>query len=90
MMKRKAKVISLKAIAEEEFMSILDVRLKNTVWGTENCGSWYANKRGDITLLWSDNCISYWWQTRNINWSQFDFVQGMSRKKKHDKKSCQK
>lgn len=74
MMNRNARVINLKVSAEDEFMDKLDVDMKTTVWGRENCGSWYANRRGNITVLWPNNTTSYWWQTRNINWSKFDFI----------------
>lgn len=72
MINRQAKVISVKVSAEDEFMDKLKVDLKNTVWTTEDCGSWYANARGDITTLWGDNCTNYWRQTRNIDWSKFE------------------
>ncbi len=72
--RRNAKVINLKKSAEDEFVDTLDVEMKKTVWGKENCGSWYANSRGDIVTLWPKNATSYWWQTRNVNWSKFDFV----------------
>lgn len=74
MVRRNAQVMNLKVSAENEFMDKLDVEMKKTVWGTESCGSWYANPKGDITILWSDNCTSYWRQTRNIDWSKFDFI----------------
>lgn len=72
MMKRNAKVISLKVSAEDEFMDKLKDDLKNTVWATENCGSWYANSKGDITTLWGDNCTNYWRQTKDIDFEKFE------------------
>lgn len=74
MRKRNAKVINLKVSAADEFMDKLNDNMKNTVWGKESCGSWYANPRGDITILWSNNCTSYWKQTKNIDWAKFDFI----------------
>lgn len=74
MMARNARVMTVKVPAEDEFMEKLDVDMRSTVWGTESCGSWYANPRGNITILWPGNATSYWWQTRNINWSKFDFM----------------
>lgn len=73
MMNRNAKVINLKITAEDEFMRKIKTDLKNTVWQKGNCGSWYGNSRGDITTLWGDNCTNYWRQTKNIDWSKFDF-----------------
>lgn len=74
MLNRNATVINVKVSAEDEFMEQLDADMKSTVWDRESCGSWYANPRGKITTLWPNNCISYWWQMRNINWSKFDFM----------------
>ncbi|XP_037040355.1 FAD-binding monooxygenase ktnD-like [Bradysia coprophila] len=74
MVKRNAKVINVKVSAEDEFMDRLDRNMKETIWGRESCGSWYANPRGDITILWSSTTSSYWWQMRNISWSKFDFL----------------
>lgn len=72
MMKRNARLINLKVSAEDKFMDKLKVDLKNTVWNKENCGSWYANAKGDITTLWGDNCTNYWRQTKSIDWSKFE------------------
>ncbi len=72
MIHRNAKVINLKVSAEDEFMDKLKEDLKNTVWNKEDCGSWYANARGVITTLWGDNCTSYWWQTKSVDWSKFE------------------
>lgn len=72
MMKRNAKVINLKVAAENEFMDKLKVDFKKTVWNKENCGSWYANSKGNITTLWGDNSTSYWRQTKDIDWSKFE------------------
>lgn len=72
-MKRNAKVINVKVSAEDEFMDKLKNEMKKTVWGKEDCGSWYANARGDITTLWPESCINYWKQTKNVDWSKFHF-----------------
>ncbi|KAG4072860.1 hypothetical protein HA402_002603 [Bradysia odoriphaga] len=72
MMRRNAKVINLKVAAEDEFMDKLKADLKNTVWNSEDCGSWYVNGRGVITTLWGDNCTNYWRQTRTTDWSKFE------------------
>lgn len=74
MMNRNARVICLKASAEDDFMNKIKNDLKNTVWRIGNCASWYENSRGDITALWGDNATNYWRQTKHIDWSNFDFI----------------
>lgn len=74
MIKRNATVINLKKSAEDEYMDKLDKAMKSTVWGAENCNSYYANQRGDVTVIWPKSTLSYWWETRKVDWSKFDFL----------------
>lgn len=74
MMKRNAKVINVKVSAVDEFMEESKEDLKKTVWGKDSCGSWYANAKGDVTFIWPRSCTSYWKQTRDVDWSKFNFI----------------
>jgi len=74
MMRRDSKCVTIKLSAENEFMKEVKEKLKTTVWGSEDCGSWYANAAGIITTLWPQNCISYWWKTRQVDFSNFEFT----------------
>jgi len=74
MANRNAKFINVKTSAVDAFMEKVKCDLSSTIWGKENCGSWYGNSRGEITILWGENCISYWRETRNPDWSKFDFI----------------
>ncbi|XP_037040358.1 baeyer-Villiger monooxygenase-like isoform X2 [Bradysia coprophila] len=74
MMKRDAQVISLTKKAEDRFMDKLDHDMKDMIWGREGCGSFYANTKGDIIVLWPNSSVSYWWQLRNTDWSNFEFI----------------
>ncbi|CAO3646805.1 unnamed protein product [Cunninghamella blakesleeana] len=58
--------------AQEKFSTSLYKELKSRVW-SQGCSSWYLNKRGTPTLLWSGNVTSYWWMLRNT--SIRDFIQ---------------
>lgn len=73
MTKRNARVVAVTKTAEEEYMkSILD-SMKSTVWGATNCGSWYADHRGVITVLWPENLVSYYNRTKTANFEHLKF-----------------
>lgn len=73
MIKRDAKYVAVKERAEAEYMESLKEQMKKTVWGTEKCGSWYANDAGTITTLWPKNCTAYWRETKAVDFSKFNF-----------------
>jgi len=73
MLKRDAKYVAVKEDAEEVYMKSMKDQMAKTVWGTEKCGSWYANDAGIITALWPKNCTSYWRETRTVDFSKFNF-----------------
>jgi hypothetical protein len=75
MMRRNARCVTLKLSSENAFMKEVEENMKITIWGKEDCGSWYANTAGIITTLWPQNCISYWWRTRQVDFSNFEFTQ---------------
>ena len=74
MMRRDARCVTVKVSAENAFMKEVEENMKTPIWGTEDCGSWYANAAGTITALWPRNCISYWWKTRKVDFSKFEFT----------------
>lgn len=74
MMKRDAQVISLTKDAEDQFMDKLDDGMKDSVWARGSCGSFYVNPKGDVVVVWPNSTVSYWWQLRNTNWSNFEFL----------------
>lgn len=73
MIKRDAKCVAVKEHAEDEYMGSMQELMGRTVWGTEKCGSWYANDAGIITALWPKNCTSYWRETKAVDFSKFIF-----------------
>lgn len=73
MLVRDAKFVAVKEDAEEEYMNNMKQQLNDTVWGTEKCGSWYANDAGIVTTLWPKNCTSYWRETKTVDFSKFNF-----------------
>ncbi len=73
MMKCGAKSVSVKAGAEEKYMRRLEEDMMKTIYGNYDCGSWFADSRGKITSLYPKNAISYWRNTRRVDFSKFDF-----------------
>lgn len=74
MIKRDSKFVAVKERAEEKYMEDMKNKMSETVWGTEKCGSWYANNAGIITALWPKNCTSYWRETKSTDFAKFDFA----------------
>ncbi|CAL8069130.1 unnamed protein product [Orchesella dallaii] len=74
MSKRNASVVSIKKSAEDEYMDSILTSMKTTVWGTYDCGSWYADHRGVITALWPESLVSYYNRTKDVNFSHMEFM----------------
>jgi len=64
MMRRECTIVETKEWAEKQFMSQMLRSLDKTVWGANDCGSWYADERGVITALMPYSLVSYWSKTR--------------------------
>jgi len=73
MMKRKAKSVSIKKSAEEEYMRKTEEEIMKTVYGNFSCGSWFTDSRGVVTTLYPKSSISFWKNTRKVDFSKFDF-----------------
>lgn len=73
MMKRNATIVDITLNAQNNCMEAIREEMKNTVWGTNKCASWYENNKGEITALWPESCTSYWNKLRNVDFSLFNF-----------------
>jgi len=73
MIEKDAKCVAVKESVEDEYMAELALNMSKTVWGTQECGSWYVNKDGINTMLWPKNCTSYWNETRKPDLAKFEF-----------------
>jgi len=73
-MERGAKSVSVTKSAESKWMCDLDQEMKKTIWGNEECGSWYRNSEGKVTTLWPKNCTAYFRETRNVKWNDMEFT----------------
>jgi len=73
-MKRKARIVVVKEGVQENWTEQVDKGLEGTVWSS-SCASWYANRRGKITTLWPKTCTSYYLETKNVDFSKYEFIQ---------------
>ncbi|ODM86881.1 Baeyer-Villiger monooxygenase, partial [Orchesella cincta] len=62
MFQRQARTITVKREAEEKYMQFVQSSFDGTVWNS-SCGSWYADERGVITLLWPKLLVTYYLST---------------------------
>jgi len=74
MSKRNARTVAIKKSAEDEYMDSILTSMKTTVWGTYDCGSWYADHRGVVTALWPESLVSYYNRTKDVNFSHLEFA----------------
>lgn len=57
---RGARALTPKQRAQERWNRKLQKKLKGTVWSIGGCQSWYMDKYGHNTTLWSGMCWQYW------------------------------
>ncbi|ODM97467.1 Baeyer-Villiger monooxygenase [Orchesella cincta] len=72
MVLRKARTIAVKRQAEDKYMQFVQSSFDGTVWNS-SCGSWYADERGVITLLWPKSLVTYYFSTRRVDCSKLEF-----------------
>jgi len=71
---RGARSVSVSKSAQDKWMADLESDMKKTIWGAEDCGSWYRNSDGKVTTLWPKNCTAYYRETRNIKINDMEFT----------------
>jgi hypothetical protein len=70
-MERDLESIDVRQAAMDRYNQDVQRSLKQSVWDT-GCQSWYKNASGKITNNWPHSTISYWWQTRHVDFSAFN------------------
>lgn len=71
--RRDAKTVEVKLEAQEQFVATVKRDMKGTVWGSTDCGSWYANGAGEVTALWPKNCMTYMESTKTVDFDKYVF-----------------
>jgi hypothetical protein len=74
MMSRRARAVNVRPSAEKEFISAVELQMKENIWDKHACGSWNVNARGIVTALWPWSSVKYWQKTRRPDLSKFEFT----------------
>jgi cation diffusion facilitator CzcD-associated flavoprotein CzcO len=70
---RGADYLDLKPAAQQGFVARVQQALEGTVW-TSGCSSWYLQADGRNVMLWPWTTVRYWWDTRRLPQSAYDFA----------------
>ena len=57
--------------AQNRYNKKLQEDLKHTIWNTGGCKSWYVDKFGNNTTLWSKTAWRYWRSLKRLRHSEF-------------------
>ncbi len=70
---RKAKFMDVKPEVQKAYNDDIQEKLKRTVWAT-GCRSWYIAANGRNTTVWPGLTYTFWFKTKHIKTSAFEFV----------------
>jgi hypothetical protein len=56
---RGARTLEPRADAQAAFLADVDARMRNTVWTTGGCSSWYLDRTGRNSTLWPGTTLSF-------------------------------
>lgn len=70
---RKAKFMDVKPEVQRAYNDDIQEKLKRTVWAT-GCRSWYIAANGRNTTVWPGLTYTFWFKTKHIKTSAFEFV----------------
>ncbi|WP_445161356.1 flavin-containing monooxygenase [Mycobacterium sp. Dal123C01] len=60
--------------AQDKFNAELQEMLKDSVWNSGGCSSWYLDEHGKNTVLWGGYTWQYWRATRSIKRDEYQFL----------------
>ncbi|UJR21711.1 hypothetical protein I4U23_024788 [Adineta vaga] len=63
--------VSVKQSAYDKYNQWLQSKLKQTVWRSGGCQSWYQNANGDVTTIWPDFTWIYRSLLRNFDYENY-------------------
>jgi len=63
MLERNLKSLEVKQRVFDDFQTMLQSNLKDSVWARPNCVSWYQNPDGVVFTVWPGHTWSFWWET---------------------------
>ena len=68
-----ARWADVKPRAQRGYNDTIQPRLQRTVWAS-GCQSWYLGKDGRNETLWPGFTFEYWWKTRRVDASAYEYV----------------
>ncbi|KAL1925107.1 uncharacterized protein VTP21DRAFT_4761 [Calcarisporiella thermophila] len=68
------RTIEVKRDACREYNEMIARKLRNTVWTSGGCKSWYQDSSGKNPVVWPDYTFVYWWKTRRFDFENFIFT----------------
>lgn len=71
--RRDALAVAVTQSVENNYMDEHTRDMRNTIWSTNDCGSYYANSKGLITIVYPRSQIDYWMRTRKFDKDNFEF-----------------
>ena len=66
------KSVDVKKWANDGYQEWVQDCMKNKVFNSPSCTSWYRNKRGLNYTLWPSHLVHYWWITRQFDINNYD------------------
>jgi cation diffusion facilitator CzcD-associated flavoprotein CzcO len=76
--------VEVKSHIQAQYNRDLQRRSEGTVWTAGGCSSWYIDSEGVNRAIWPGTTLSYWWQTRIPDLSDFEFTRSADREEDED------
>ncbi len=69
-----AQALSVRQSAQDEFNSEIQAKLRDGVWSTGGCVSWYLDSQGVNRTVWPGFTWQYWLKTRKLDPAHFELL----------------
>jgi hypothetical protein len=65
--RRAVRVADVSERAQDAFQRRIQDRLKDGIWTTGGCTSWYLDSKGVNRTIWPGFTFMYWWETLRVD-----------------------
>ncbi len=72
MIEKDIKSVTVKRSVNDKYQAWTQACMKNKVFNSNNCRSWYRNDKGLNFSLWPSHLSRYWWLTRKFDLNNYD------------------
>ena len=55
----------------DEYNKMIQYELRNSVWNTGGCASWYLNKKGYNSTVWPGFCFTFDWMLKRFDMENY-------------------